>query len=182
MTKLNYLTIVLGALCAINAKANDKITLQLPNMIRAAEIKYELPKGIMQALIKTESNFNYKAFVAHDGSSNLPSYGLAQIQLDAAHLVQRIKARENGVRLNKKDLITPKRLMNPETNVEYAAAYLRWILNNHKNNIALSLSCYNAGVNSSICKNKKYSPYVGLVLNAWIQKTEEPKRILADIK
>lgn len=149
------------------------IKLEIPNMIKAAEIKYDLPQGLLQALVLTESSGNHKVFVKNDGSSNKTSYGLVQIQLDSARLIQRIKAKEDGVLLAKRDFITPKKLMKPETNLDYGAAYLKWLLNTHKNDVSLALSCWNVGVNSSICKGGRYyGPYVGKIFNNWI-KTKE---------
>lgn len=147
------------------------IKLHIVNLIKAAEIKYELPSGLLRALIFVESSMNHKALVERDGVSGLASYGLAQIQLDAAILMQRLKAKRDGLKLHKSELIKPKDLMRPEVNVEYGAMYLKWLLQTHRNDIAWALSCYNSGPNSvGICKNKRYSHYVGLVLNALISQ------------
>lgn len=145
---------ILGMVMSVNCLAVDEVKLQIPNMVRAAEIKYELPEGILAAVTHVESSGNHKAIVHNDGKSGKTSYGLLQIQLASARTVG-FKGRAGE-------------LMRPETNIEYGAKYLRWLLDTHNDNTAWALSCFNAGPNSFICKNKKYSPYVGLVLNAMI--------------
>jgi soluble lytic murein transglycosylase-like protein len=172
MRKLIASTVILSILCVTNASAgpNDKlIKLLLPNMVKAAEIKYELPEGLLAALIQTESSFNYKAYVKNDGSSNLPSHGLTQIQLDAAHLVQKLKAKESDERLTKRELVTARQLMNPETNIDYGAAYLKWLLDEYNGDYSKALTCYNAGPHSKICKSGSYSTYAGKILNAYLK-------------
>lgn len=148
-------------LISANAYAVDAtdIQLQIPNMLEGAEIKYEIPKGLLSAIAHVESSGDHNAFVKRDGKGNKSSYGLLQLQLASARTVKfKGKAKE---------------LMNPETNIEYGAAYFRWLLETHSNNVAWSLTCWNSGPNSSACKNKRYSSYVGLVLNAYINQTKE---------
>jgi soluble lytic murein transglycosylase-like protein len=176
-----YVVLIVAFFLSVNAYGSDSIRMLIPDMIKAAEIKYNLPEGILKALVKVESSFNHKALVRNDGTSGRTSYGLTQIQLDGARLVQRIKAKEEDISLKKRDLITPKKLMNPETNIEFGAAYLKWLLDEHEDNVAWALSCYNAGPNSHICKSRKYSPYVGSILNAWLDKTKDPSRDLASV-
>lgn len=173
-------SIILLLVLSTTAYANDIIDMPLPNLIKAAEVKYALPEGLLAAMIQVESNGNHKAINKDDGNSvhkqqglKIKSYGLMQMQLASARLVQRIKAKKEGLILKKKDLITPAQLMTAEVNIDYGAAYIKWILENHKNNVAWSITCWNAGVNSSLCKNKRYyGEYVGKVLNAMIEGRE----------
>jgi hypothetical protein len=140
-------------------------------MVEGAEVKYGIPHGLLSALIEVESKWNVKAKVLKDGVSRHTSFGLTQIQLDSALFVQRKKAESNGYKITRKNKVTAKELMIPEINIDYGAAYLKWLLVRHKNNVAWALSCYNAGPGSGICKAKKYSNYVGLILNAYVDKT-----------
>ena len=168
---MRYLIMMIIVLSSINAtSADESMKLKIDNIIRAAEIKYDLPQGILAALVHVESSGNHKVVVELDGTSNASSYGLTQIQLDAARFIQRSKAEDNRVKLNKKDLVKASDLLIPEINVDYGGAYLKWMLDTHRNDLAWALSCYNAGPNSYICKHKKYSPYVGLVFNAYMKK------------
>lgn len=151
----------LSLLVATNVCATETsdIQLQIPNMLQGAEIKYEIPTGLLSAMAYVESSGNHKAFVKHDGKGSMSSYGLLQLQLASARTVKfKGKAKE---------------LMNPETNIEYGAAYLRWLLETHENNVAWALTCWNTGPNSYVCRNKKYSSYVGLVLNAYLNQEKE---------
>ena len=115
---------------------------ELNNIVRAAEIKYELPPGLLAAMVQVESAGNHKAYVKQDGASRKPSHGLLQVQLASARHV--------GFRG------TVKELMRPEVNVEYGAAYLAWLLKESKGDYALALSCYNTGPYSTTCLNKRY--------------------------
>lgn len=170
--------IILGVLIGSISQANDSMELQLDNLVKAAEIKYALPTGLLAAVIKVESAGNHKAHNKDDGTlgqkgkgMKIPSYGLMQMQLASARFVQKLKASQSGTRLRANDLINPKQLMIPETNVEYGAAYMKWLLNKSNGNVALAVTCYNAGPNSSFCKNKKYyGEYVGKILNAMIEQ------------
>lgn len=169
MGHIMLVTAILAGLFISNtAPADDDVKLEIGNMLRAAEMKYDLPEGILSAIAHVESSTNPKAFVRADGKSGKASHGLLQIQLDTARTVQALKAKQDGIKVTKKTRITSKQLMGAETNIDYGAFYLKWIMNNHKNDVAWSVSCFNAGVNSFICKNKKYSPYAGLVLNAML--------------
>lgn len=127
-------------------------------LLIATEINLDLPKGILKAISKVESNHNNKAFVKHDGSSAHASYGLLQIQLASA--------RQMGFKGK------PKDLLKPEVNIKYGGAYLKWLLDLTRNDYAKALTCYNAGPYSKQCRSKKYSSYVGLILNAWINQDE----------
>lgn len=139
---------------SVNGLAVDEVSLHIPNMVKAAEIKYELPDGLLDAVKHVESSGNHRAIVKKDGKSGKTSYGLFQIQYASAKTVGYKGA--------------ASALMDPEVNIEYGAKYLKWLLDTHGNNVAWALSCWNYGPNSTVCKTKKYSPYVGLVLNALI--------------
>lgn len=166
-----YIIIVLLAYLPTSG-ANDQVELDLDNLIVSAEVKYNLPDGILGAMIQVESNGDHKAVNKDDGTKAhksrglaVASYGLMQIQYASALFVQRL--REHKVFIPKKQRIKPRDLLDPETNIEYGAYYLKWLLQSHQNNISWALTCFNAGPHSSLCKNKKYNgEYVGRVLNA----------------
>lgn len=174
--KTMYVSLVM--LIGTISYANENMEIPLPSLIKASEIKYELPEGLLNAMISVESNGNHKAVNKNDGNSaqrgkglKIRSYGLMQMQLDAARLVQRLKAKRDGLRLKKKDLVTPRQLMKPEVNVDYGAAYVKWLLDTHNGNVSLALTCFNSGPNSNLCKTKHYyGEYVGKVLNAMLSE------------
>ena len=134
--------------------AHCRPQLTIKGLLVNAERKHNIPKGILDAIARVESNHDYDAFVKHDGSTRKSSFGLMQLQLASA--------RQVGFKGKSKELLTP------EVNIEYASLYLKLILKSHKNDVARSLTCYNAGPNSSLCRSKRYSSYVGLVLNALV--------------
>lgn len=158
---------------------DNGLSLFIPNMIKAAEMKYDIPRGLLKALIQVESNGRYLAMNHDDGNkqakeqgTKIKSHGLVQMQIGTAKLIQLEKAKTIGRVIAKKDTITVKELMNPETNIEYGAMYLKWLLNNHDNDVSWALTCYNSGPYSRMCKNKiYYGRYVGKILNAML-KTE----------
>lgn len=171
---MRYLIIgIISLLVETTVYPADNIKLEINNMIRAAEIKYALPEGLLAALVHTESSGNHKAKVVNDGSSGNTSYGLVQIQLSSARFIQKIKAERYAIKIRKVDRVMPSQLMTPEINIDYGAAYLKWILETHENNISWALTCYNSGPNSRLCKNKRYSSYVGLVFNAYLLKNKK---------
>lgn len=158
-------------------------------LVQAAEVKYELPKGLLKAIVMVESGGRHTAKNMNDGNSAqkeaglvVHSLGLMQIQLDAAHVIQRIKAKRDGVVLinhaqkiptNKpyEHYLTAKELMRPEVNVDYGAAYLSWLLKNSKGDLAQALTCWNVGPGSKLCKEKiYYGRYVGKVLNQLVKQ------------
>lgn len=153
----------------------DIFKLLLPNLISANETKYDLPKGLLGALIQVESAGKIKAYNKDDGNSAtkakgvvVPSHGLVQMQLGTARFIQAEHAKAYGIKLKPSELITVKELMRPEVNVEYGAMYLRYLLKTHKNDVSWALSCYNGGLYSKSCKKGKYiGKYVGKVFNAW---------------
>ena len=154
----------------------------ITNMVKAAEIKYDLPQGLLQAVMMVESNGNHIAINPNDGNKlhksrgmRIPSYGLLQIQHATAIFIQRTMYEQEKRTLYKRDIIKVKDLMRPSINIEYGAYYLKWLLQEKDNDVSLTLTCFNAGPNSHLCKNERYyGEYVGKVLNAWASiKNEE---------
>jgi soluble lytic murein transglycosylase-like protein len=131
-------------------------TITLNDVIKQAESKYNLPKGLISAVAYVESRHDHKAFVKEDGYSKQSSFGLMQIQLGTA--------RQMGFKGKSKELL------RPDINIEFGAAYLRWLLNYTKNDYAKALTCYNAGPYSELCKSGRYSNYSGQVLNALLNQ------------
>lgn len=101
-------------------------------------IQYSLPSGLLEAVCFVESNHKVNAVHKDDGGAN--SLGVCQIKLNTA-----------------KDLGfkgTEKQLMNPKTNIKYAAKYLRHQLNRYKGSITKAVIAYNLGHASGLTTTK----------------------------
>lgn len=99
-----------------------------------------LPPGLLSSLCYIESHHNPKA-VHHDDGPGGDSLGICQIKL--------ITAKEMGYKGTK------KQLMQPSTNIRYAAKFLRYQLKRYNNNVAKAVIAYNRG-NSKCLTTSKY--------------------------
>ena len=120
-------------------------------LIREAELRYRLPRRLLQALIWAESRFNPLA-VSPAGAA-----GLAQLMPATA--------RELGV-ANRHD---------PRENIEGGARYLRQMLDRF-GSVHLALAAYNAGPGAvrkagGIPRNRETPCYVRNVLGRWMAYT-----------
>lgn len=122
--------------------------------IERNEVENGLPKGILSAIAKVESNLNPNRVTKNDGRGRKTSYGLLQIQESSAKQV--------GFRGS------PSKLISPELNIYYGAKYFKWLLGREKGDVAQALNCYNLGPSHSLCKNKSSFKYSEKVLNAYI--------------
>lgn len=84
---------------------------------------------LIKAIMKWESNF--KPFIVTPESKGRFSYGLMQILDQTARTVWGI--------------YNPKILLNPRTNIYYAAKYLKSLKRRYPNNIKDQIAGYNAG-------------------------------------
>lgn len=87
-----------------------------------------VPGHLLLAICTHESNL-INVLVPHDMGS--PSYGLCQVKENTAKM------------LGFKD--SAKELMNPETNVKYAAMYLKMQLERYDGDWCMATAAYNAG-------------------------------------
>ena len=111
-------------------------------------IALQLPKGLLPAICKVESNFRNVDNMDDGGS---PSFGICQIKLNTARM------------FNKK--VTAADLRIPEINAYYAGRYLKYQHNRYKNHRFreyCTISAYNGG--TCFGSNKKY---VEKVRKAW---------------
>jgi soluble lytic murein transglycosylase-like protein len=113
---------------------------------------FGLPPGLLQAICYVESTHRPHVVNLKDGSSS--SYGTCQIKYETAKLV--------GFRGQ------PKDLLNPQTNVYYAGAYLKKQMRRYNNNIWKAVSAYNMGRHKTN-KDALYAneTYLDKVYEAW---------------
>lgn len=124
----------------------------LDPIILETSAKYSLDPALIKAHIKAESNWDVNAsrFEAHKTDA---SWGLMQLMLATAREI-----------LGKPDLTTTQ-LIQPRTNIEAGAKYLRKQLDRYGGNIKSAIAAYNAG-SARFTKDGKYvnQPYVDKVL------------------
>jgi soluble lytic murein transglycosylase-like protein len=108
---------------------------------------YKLPPNLLSSLCYVESKYNVLAIHKDDGTSN--SVGVCQVKLKTAKWLG-----FEG---------TEKELMNPETNIWYAAKYLSYQLKRYHGNVKKAVIAYNIG-NAKGLTSTKYS---AKVLKQW---------------
>lgn len=115
---------------------------------------FYLPPGLLSALCWVESNHKPAAINQYDGGS--PSYGLCQIKLETAKMV--------GYRGSE------KQLLNPKTNVFWAAKYLKKQLDRYGEDPRKAVAAYNAGTHKTNKKGEiRNVKYVNKVFKAWAE-------------
>jgi hypothetical protein len=101
---------------------------------RAAE-KFKIDSALIKAIIKAESNFDHQAI------SRVGAQGLMQLMPATASALQVEDA------------------FHPENNIEGGVRYLRYLLNNYRGNLTLTLAAYNAGEGAVAKYNRNVPPY-----------------------
>lgn len=109
----------------------------------AVTIQNHLPPKLLSSLCWVESKHDIHAIHKDDGTED--SLGICQLHLSTA--------REMGYKG------TRQQLMQPTTNIRYAAKYLKFQLRRYNNNIAKAVIAYNRG-NSRGLTTSKYQTKV----------------------
>jgi soluble lytic murein transglycosylase-like protein len=116
-------------------------------IIKRASDKFKIDSALIKAIIKAESNFN------HHAVSRVGARGLMQLMPATASALQVEDA------------------FHPENNIEGGARYLRYLLNNYRGNLSLTLAAYNAGegtvakYNNNVPPFRETQDYIKRVLN-----------------
>jgi soluble lytic murein transglycosylase-like protein len=137
MTMKRMMMLILVFAVVIPADANwNRASLQ-----RRAEMmadRYRVPSEALKAICERESGWNPKAV----GSAG--EIGLCQLRPQTVALM-----RGPGWRRDLSDeqriALIQQELYNPDTNLEWAARYLRWMIREAKGDITLAIAAYNAG-------------------------------------
>jgi len=119
----------------------------------AASIQFSLPQGLLDSICWVETKHDVSAIHYQDGSSN--SIGICQIKWNTA-----------------KDLGfkgTEQQLLNPKTNIFYAAKYLQYQFLRYNGDIEKTIVAYNQGS----VKLLTQTAYSRRVIQHWREETHE---------
>lgn len=105
------------------------------DLVAAAALANDVPQALLHALIKAESGYNPKARSAKGAG------GLMQLMPDTA--------RELGV----------KDVLDPQSNLQGGARYLKRMLTLFDNDITLAVAAYNAGPDAVLSRGKVVPPF-----------------------
>ena len=122
-------------------------------LFTTATIQFNLPPGLLASLCFVESSHNVAAIHEDDGGSN--SVGICQVKLTTAQWF--------GFKG------TEKQLMNPATNIFYAAAYLSYQQRRYKGDVTKAVIAYNIGN----AKGLTQTIYSNKVIDQWTQRREQ---------
>ncbi len=100
----------------------------LTTLFTVISLQQGLPPGLLSAVCFTETRHVVNAIHLNDGKSH--SYGICQIKL--------VTAQQMGFKG------TPRQLMEPKTNILFAAKYLRHQIKRYKN-VKKAVIAYNQG-------------------------------------
>lgn len=121
-------------------------------MLASATVQFELPRGLLVAVCYVESH--HKTNAVHKDDGNSPSIGLCQVKLSTARMLG-YKGSEKG-------------LINPATNVHFAAKYLAYQFFRYKGDIVKAIASYNSGTYKEVAPGLPINqPYVNKVFKAW---------------
>ena len=121
-----------------------------------------VPEKLLWSICHTESRLSVLAYNHHDGGHNNSAFGVCQVLLKTAEGLG-FKDRRGKCRTGHAKC----RLFDPQTNIRYAAKYLKKQLVRYKNNIKLAVSAYNAGTAKKCKKRLCNQKYVDKVLEIY---------------
>ena len=126
--KLRYL-LFLALLLPFNVASSSFHDKSLNAIYREAAKTNGIPVELLRAVCETESKHNLKVKRVWDGGSY--SYGVCQVKLGTARLLG-FKGKE-------------QQLIDPNTNIDYAAKYLAYQLKRYKGDYKKAIVSYNRG-------------------------------------
>lgn len=128
------------------------MSLILFNLFLFASLQHGLPDRLLSSLCYVESKHDVSAYHEDDGKGN--SVGICQVKLSTARML--------GFKG------TEKQLMVPQTNIVYAARYLRHQMDRYDGNITYAIISYNQGSRKSLTKTN----YSCKVIKRWQYETK----------
>ena len=141
---MSYLAVVLGLIPDPCLKVIP-LHLDTRSYFRVASDLVGVPEDLLLSICWVESKHTLKAHNPRDGKS--ASYGVCQVKMNTAKFMASEGKYSHLV-------IDSHTLSDPQTNVVFAALYLRWQLKRYKWDERKAISAYNAG--RAIKGNKRY--------------------------
>lgn len=127
-------------------------TITIAMMFVSASTTFHLPPGLLSALCFAESS--HRVHITHHDDGGSDSLGICQIKLETAQDLGFTGTRES--------------LMQPKTNIHYAAKYLSKQFHRYHGALYKSVAAYNSGsYRANELGLPKNSKYVNNVLVAW---------------
>ena len=124
--------------------------MELMALFLAATIEFKLPAGLLESLCYVESTHKITAIHHDDGGED--SLGVCQVQHTTAKYL--------GFKG------TTKQLMDPKTNIHYAAKYLAKQIKRY-NSVSRGIIAYNRGN----ARNLITSKYLDKVIKTWVNRS-----------
>jgi len=118
-------------------------------LLSSVSLEYNIPEGLLASICYKESTFNVQAINRFDGGKT-HSYGICQVKLETAKFM--------GFKGNR------KALQDPETNITYAAKYLRYQYRRYRSWVK-AIGAYNRGSVNGNCTNYSHE-----VIDIWMTK------------
>jgi len=129
--------------------------------ITAAAATYHVPRNLLLAVIREESHFD------PNSQSRVSADGLMQLMPETSKWI----ASRRGLIYNQ------AQIHQPETNIDYGTWYLRYLIDQLKDN-TLAIEAYNAGIVNVIEWEKKNPGYVGFAeTDHFVRRVKDSKAI-----
>jgi hypothetical protein len=138
---------------------------EIISLINAAEVKYQIPEGLLASIAKVESGFTPYALNIEGKTLMLASLDEAKEKIDEA-IESGVTNFDVGImqlnyRWHGKQFVAPEKMLEPKANIEYAARLLQNLYRQH-GNWCKAVRYYHSG---TPLHHKKYSRKV---IMAWI--------------
>lgn len=146
-------------------------SLALAQMFMLSSERHHLPRYLLEAVCRVESDLDPLSLEINDGGPGNHSFGICQISHRTASEVLKFKVqpaclrRKNLVRSHRSAAICS--LYDPATNIELAATYLSMQYSRYSKDADKATAAYNAG--SAIYRHKELinREYVNKVFTRW---------------
>ncbi len=138
------LLIVLAAIWFSNWAIKKSYPIKYAEIVSKESAENNVPKNLILAVMREESHFNPSVV------SSAKAEGLMQLMPATATWI----ATKKQIKYNSSTI------QDPEVNIDLGVWYLRYLLNQFKNDDTLAIEAYNAGITNVIAWQKKNPNYI----------------------